>query len=80
MIESKTENILLTLFVVLTFALGYYTLNKTSAQPKKDLLFMSTDLNTCIETSGGPCCKEYADLMNEAKRVGIEINSITSCN
>ena len=43
MIESKTENILLTLLVVLTFALGYYTLNKTSAQPKKDLLFMSTD-------------------------------------
>ena len=80
MFSKKVESGFIVVAVVFVYVLGYMTIeSKASCKTEPNLLDMSSDLNECVEKTRGPCCEEYADLIDEAKRIGLLINANTSC-
>ena len=77
MVNIKIENWFIVVAVIAMFVAGYVNI-ESECVGERNLLDMSEDLNRCVETTRGPCCKEHSDLILEAKRIGLNIKVVNS--
>ena len=75
--NNKIGNWFIVVAIIVMFVAGYVNI-EVDHEVDKNLLYMIEDLNDCVETTRGPCCKKHNDLIVEANRVGLEIKVVNS--